>query len=81
MTALEKEKSAGQNFVRSQPLTKKEWDTQLALLIPESKAAVQRFLDAGREWHEIILPGSAKGMFVYVAPDFDEPMEDFAEYM
>ena len=25
-------------------------------------------------------PGSAKGKILYVAPDFDEPLGDFAEY-
>ena len=25
-------------------------------------------------------PGSAKGKVLYVAPDFDEPLADFAEY-
>jgi prevent-host-death family protein len=25
--------------------------------------------------------GSGKGLVTYVAPDFDEPLEDFAEYM
>lgn len=25
-------------------------------------------------------PGSAKGKILYIAPDFDEPLADFAEY-
>lgn len=25
--------------------------------------------------------GSGKGLVAYIAPDFDEPLEDFAEYM
>ena len=25
--------------------------------------------------------GSGKGLVTYIAPDFDEPLEDFAEYM
>jgi prevent-host-death family protein len=25
-------------------------------------------------------PGSAKGKILYIAPDFDEPLTDFAEY-
>lgn len=78
---LEKEAFHENNSVRTNPLTKAEWDTQLTRLIPESQEAVQQLLDEGRQWNEIILPGSAKGMILYVAPDFDEPLEEFAEYM
>ena len=27
------------------------------------------------------VPGSAKGLIISIAPDFDEPLEDFREYM
>lgn len=26
-------------------------------------------------------PGSAKGKILYISPDFDEPLEDFKDYM
>lgn len=26
-------------------------------------------------------PGSAKGKILYIAPDFDDPLEDFKDYM
>jgi len=58
--------------------------------LPESmKAEVSDFIDflltkAKKETNELGKPeprfGSAKGMFT-IMPDFDEPLEDFKEYM
>ncbi len=33
-----------------------------------------------KEKHRARQPGSAKDKILYVAPDFDEPLGDFAEY-
>jgi len=33
-----------------------------------------------KEKHRARRPGSAKDKILYVAPDFDEPLGDFAEY-
>jgi hypothetical protein len=55
-------------------------------LPPELQTQVSDFVDFLREKNAKSLPdkrpvfGSAKGMFV-LAPDFDEPLDDFKEYV
>ena len=59
---------------------------KIAELPPDLQAQVADFVDFLREKKIKSQPekrpvfGSAKGMFV-LAPDFDEPLDDFKEYM
>jgi hypothetical protein len=60
--------------------------SKLALLPDDLKAEVSDFVDflatKGKKTQEKEKPqfGSGKGMFI-IKPDFDEPLEDFKEYM
>jgi hypothetical protein len=60
--------------------------SKLAALTDDLKAEVSDFVDflatKQKKTHEKKKPrfGSGKGMFV-IKPDFDEPLDDFQEYM
>ena len=46
--------------MRTQPLTKVEWNLQFAELLPDAKKIVQELSDEGLERQDIILPVDAK---------------------
>ncbi|GEM_PF-6777257 len=42
---------------------------------------VQDLLAEGLSMDDIIMPGGGKGAIIYVSPDFDEPLAEFADYL
>lgn len=63
----------------------KELIAQLApgeeIVITESQQAVARLVGARPPRPSRPAPGLGKGSILYMAPDFDEPLEEFKEYM
>lgn len=47
----------------------------------QTDAIVQKLLAQGVSRDNIRMPGSAKHLDIYVADDFDEPLDEFSEYM
>ncbi len=60
---------------------KRELEEKLIQFSPNAQAAVRSLLAKGRKFNEILLPGVNKEDIVFISPDFDEPMEEFAKYM
>ena len=63
--------------VNPRPLTKKE---QLAISAFIKADKEKRVLTERKQQKSKLVFGSAKGMFV-IKPGFDEPLEDFKDYM
>ena len=73
-----------------QTVTLEEAKTRLADLVNAAAAGEDVFIVKDEQWSVQLVPrtierrkrrfGSAKGM-ISMAPDFDEPLQDFAEYM
>jgi antitoxin (DNA-binding transcriptional repressor) of toxin-antitoxin stability system len=52
------------------------------LIITENEQPIARLLPAGRDTpQKPRQPGTLRGTVLYMAPDFDAPLEDFKEYM
>lgn len=51
------------------------------LIITEHEKPVARLIAAAGTQRQPRKPGSLRGTVVYMAPDFDAPLEDFKEYM
>ncbi len=51
------------------------------VVITENDQPVARLVAAGPRRREPRRPGTLKGTVLYMAPDFDEPLEEFKEYM
>jgi prevent-host-death family protein len=52
------------------------------VIITENDQPVARLAGAAQELpRKPRKPGTLKGTVLYMAPDFDEPLEDFKEYM
>ena len=58
------------------------------ILVPNGQDEKAIFLQLSKNDHETTAPnvkkrgfGSMKGLITYMADDFDEPLEDFKEYM
>lgn len=50
-------------------------------LIDTTEHTVQYLLAQGLKLDDIIMPGATKGMITYISPDFDDPLDEFEEYM
>ncbi len=48
--------------------------------VHSTELIVQKLLAQGLSRDEIVMPGGAKGHVLYIASDFDAPLEDFADY-
>jgi len=57
----------------------KELDEKLNQFAPHIQAAIRSLLAEGNRMDEIFLPITEKSSIIYIAPDFDEPL-DFGEY-
>ena len=51
------------------------------VLITENDQTVARLVAAKQPERKPRRPGSLRGTVLYMAPDFDAPLEDFKEYM
>jgi antitoxin (DNA-binding transcriptional repressor) of toxin-antitoxin stability system len=51
------------------------------LVITENDRPVARIVAPTPSPRQARQPGTLKGTVLYMAPDFDAPLEDFAEYM
>ena len=60
-------------------LIRKALDGEEVIIAKRDKPLVR--LEAVRPKETKRKLGSGKGLVTYIAPDFDEPLEDFAEYM
>ena len=60
-------------------LIRKALDGEEVIIAKRDKPLVR--LEALRPQKNKRKLGSGKGLITYMAPDFDEPLEDFAEYM
>ena len=60
-------------------LIRKALDGEEVIIANRDKPLVR--LEAVRQKKSKRKLGSGKGLVTYIAPDFDEPLEDFAEYM
>jgi len=60
----------------------KELEEKMILFSPSSQEAIRSLLAKGRRLDQIILPLMiGEGGKIWMSPDFDEPLEEFAEYM
>ena len=50
------------------------------ITITDNEQVIARLVPAETEQLSPRKPGSAKGKILYIAEDFDAPLEDFAEY-
>jgi antitoxin (DNA-binding transcriptional repressor) of toxin-antitoxin stability system len=51
------------------------------VIITDKEQAVARLLPAAEVTHKPRQPGTLKGTVLYMAADFDAPLEDFRDYM
>ena len=51
------------------------------VVITENQQPVARLVAATGSQRKPRQPGTLRGTVLYMAPDFDAPLEDFAEYM
>lgn len=51
------------------------------VVITENDQPVARLVASSARRREPRRPGTLKGTVLYMAPDFDEPLDEFAEYM
>ena len=50
------------------------------IVITENEQVIARLVPAVAEQSPRRMPGSAKGKILFIAENFDAPLEDFAEY-
>ena len=59
----------------------KELEEKLNLFSPSWQEVIRSLMAKGRCLDQILLPPTiAEGGKIWMSPDFDEPMEEFAEY-
>jgi len=51
------------------------------IIITSGNQAVARLIGEPKQPRQPRKPGTLKGTVLYIAPDFDAPLEDFKEYM
>lgn len=51
------------------------------VVITDNDQPVARLVAAEQRQHTPRRPGTLRGTVMYMAPDFDAPLDDFAEYM
>lgn len=59
----------------------KELEEKMNLFSPSWREVIQNLIAKGRSLDQILLPPFAsEGGKIWMSPDFDEPLEEFAEY-
>ncbi len=64
---------------QTQEEQQKELEEKLREFAPNVQAAIRNLLAEGNRLDEIYLPIREKSSILYIAPDFDEPL-DFGDY-